>query len=338
MRRAVALTLALAIPATAVPLPAFAKTTPEEQAAAALVTEAKARASHGDKAGAIERWEQAYTVSGAPSVGLELARAEADAGHLVRAMTVWRDVATTALPDKAPAEDAQAVGAAARSLPDIEAKVPRVRVALEGVDASAHPTVKLSGQIVPAGAWLAVDPGSYKIEASAEGKPSATKDVTLAQGARQTITLSLAPPPPPKPVAAAAPKPEAAPAFVALPPRHAAHDEGPVESYHPSSGQKSVGIIVIGAGVIGLGAGAVTGLLAMNQKSQLDSSCTDFHCPPSSQADYDNAKKLALVSTIGFVAGGVLTVGGIVLVLTAPKHRAVSLSVGPGSAHLTGSF
>ncbi len=347
MKRAVALLVASNLVVASLSPAVFAKTSPDDETTSALVDEAKAHAAHGDKAGAIQRFQAAYRLSRSPAVGLQLTRAEADAGHLVQAMMVLRDVATAQLPDHAPADDTAAVAEAARTLPTMEARVPRIRVDVDGAEASEHPSVKLSGQAIAAGAWIAVDPGSYKIEASADGKPTATQDVKVAESDRQTFRLSVAPPPKPVaapvPVAKPAPKPTPTPKprYVSKPARPQ-RDEGVVHVRHPSSGQSTLGAITIGAGVIGLALGGVTGDLALNKKSDIDSTCDGVHCPPSAQADVDTAKKLALVSTIGFVAGGVLTVGGLVLVLTAPKKHSGSgrlqLSVGAGSAHLSGAF
>jgi serine/threonine-protein kinase len=95
-----------------------------------------------------------------------------------------------------------------------------------------------------------------------------------------------------------------------------------------------VGLVLGGAGVIAIGAGAFFGLKA---SSTYDDALA--LCNPSNQCKQrgldlaDDATSQATVSTIAFVAGGVLLAGGAVLYLTAPRAR-VSLG-GPGLAGMT---
>ncbi|MGH7285170.1 MAG: hypothetical protein ACRELY_26915, partial [Polyangiaceae bacterium] len=89
--------------------------------------------------------------------------------------------------------------------------------------------------------------------------------------------------------------------------------------------------------------------------SDLLGKCPGGTCPPSQQSSVDGYNTLGLVSTIGFIVGGVGLAGGAVLILTAPKSHAsarvgqgagqgagqgtfISPYVGPGSAGITGKF
>ena len=74
-------------------------------------------------------------------------------------------------------------------------------------------------------------------------------------------------------------------------------------------------------------------------------------CDPSKDGDVSSYHTKGLVSTIGFIVGGVGLAGGAVLILTAPKSHAsatigqttgpgtfISPYIGPGSAGITGKF
>jgi hypothetical protein len=117
---------------------------------------------------------------------------------------------------------------------------------------------------------------------------------------------------------APAPSPVAAPYFFTPPAGYAPPPPPPRRG--PRSAQEIVGVVAASVGGAGLGVGAVAGLVALVQKSDLSSACQDTHCGPS-QADLVSAYHTSTtLSTIGFVAGGVLLAGGIVLLSTAPER------------------
>jgi hypothetical protein len=77
---------------------------------------------------------------------------------------------------------------------------------------------------------------------------------------------------------------------------------------------KTVGWAMGGAGVVALGLGAISGLIAMVNKG-------GAHCDSSGVCDPDTVsgiKSAALLSDIGWVAGGVLLAGGFSLILFTP--------------------
>jgi hypothetical protein len=108
----------------------------------------------------------------------------------------------------------------------------------------------------------------------------------------------------------------------------------------PSS-LKYVGYAAAGAGVIGLGLGAIFGMRAISERND---NCTEatLSCRPGA---LDSARSAATVSTIGFVAGGVLLATGIVLVVAAPSsssslrvNASASLAPGRGGLVLGGAW
>ncbi|MCW5833420.1 MAG: hypothetical protein KIS78_13540 [Labilithrix sp.] len=102
-------------------------------------------------------------------------------------------------------------------------------------------------------------------------------------------------------------------------------DRGPRTS---TSTLQYVGYGAAGAGVIGLGVGAVFGVSALMKKG-------DANCDASGECDdphLSDARSAARTATIGFIAGGVLLAGGLSLVLFAPPRVNVvaSAALRPG--------
>jgi hypothetical protein len=83
----------------------------------------------------------------------------------------------------------------------------------------------------------------------------------------------------------------------------------------PSSTWKTLGWVLGGTGVVGLGVGTVFGVIAMGDKN-------GAHCDANNVCDPGTTrgiKSAALVSDVGWIAGGVLLAGGAALVLFAPS-------------------
>lgn len=115
--------------------------------------------------------------------------------------------------------------------------------------------------------------------------------------------------------------------------------------------QKLLGLVAGGVGVAGLAVGGVFGAMTLSEKSQQQSACGS-PCSAASHTqavnDHSTGMTDGTISTIGFIAGGTLLVGGAVLFFTAhpssqqPSTTGVLLapSVGPGGGGvlLTGEF
>ncbi len=94
--------------------------------------------------------------------------------------------------------------------------------------------------------------------------------------------------------------------------------------------------VTAGVGVVGLALGAVFAGFAASSKSRETSDCSASACSNRPQAveDYNTAQKNATGATVGFVAGGILAAGGVVLLLTARGPRAAS-APGTGAIRLS---
>ena len=95
-----------------------------------------------------------------------------------------------------------------------------------------------------------------------------------------------------------------------------------------SSSWRTVGWVLGGAGVVGLGVGTVFGIVTLGDKSSA-------HCDSNNLCDPGTTggiKSAALLSDIGWIAGGVLLASGAALVLLSPSgspEATASVKVAP---------
>lgn len=92
----------------------------------------------------------------------------------------------------------------------------------------------------------------------------------------------------------------------------------------PTHPRRTLGLALAGVGVAGLATGGIFGAMALSLRGEAESECPaatyGFHCPTASGADaWNRASARGNVSTIAFVAGGVLLAAGAALWLTAPR-------------------
>jgi hypothetical protein len=198
-----------------------------------------------------------------------------------------------------------------------------VKVSVDGAPLSS----KLDGQAAP------MNPGPHAFHFEAADGTALDQQVMVREGEKnQEVAVVLgplpaSPPPPPGPA------PESVQQTSPLP-----ADSGPA---HPGP-WKTVGWIAGAAGIVGLGIGATFGAIALHDKNSAGCNAADV-CQPGTTG---GIKSAALVSDIGWIAGGVLLASGAALVLFAPgDHRgasairvAPSLVAGGGGAVLGGAW
>ena len=97
-----------------------------------------------------------------------------------------------------------------------------------------------------------------------------------------------------------------------------------------SSPWRTVGWVAGGVGIVGLGVGTIFGIMAISNKN-------NAHCDASNACDassLNSANTNATISTVGWIAGGVLLAGGAALVLFAPKSDASAPAASPPAGTL----
>jgi serine/threonine-protein kinase len=208
--------------------------------------------------------------------------------------------------------------------------------AMTGDPTDAQLEVRRDGVAVRAaelGAPIPVDPGEHLIEAQAPGhEPWSSKVQVGADAAKVSVDI-----PKLKPTGSNA-APAAATPIVTTTSTSAPPSDRPATD---GSAQRITGLVLGGAGVVGVGLGTFFGLRASSKWSDAKAKCTDYPygCGSEGTDLRSGARSAGNVSTIAFIAGGALLATGVVLYLTAPtKKESVALSVGPQSVFVQGSF
>jgi hypothetical protein len=151
------------------------------------------------------------------------------------------------------------------------------------------------------GTAVAVDPGEHAFTFEVEDQPPVSQTLVVKEGEkgrRVSVVLGTPPPAPPPPEAPPSPSPPPPP-----PPP-------------PPFPLRTVGLVVGGAGVAGLGVGTVFGLIAGSKWSSAKAECVSpTSCTSYARATSDRGVSLtdATASSVAFVAGGALVAGGAVL-------------------------
>jgi hypothetical protein len=329
LRRALPLaTLIVAIATIASAARAEPSDAEKKAAAQALFDEARKLTADGSFAQACPKLEESVRLDPTPGSKFYLADCFEHAGKLASAWTYYLDAADSAKSagstdrEKFARERAEAVKA---RLTSVAVSVPPAVRAIHGL------LVQRDGVTLGEGQWdaaIPVNPGRHVVAASAPGKV-AWESAIDADAPGSTINvavpalLDVVKPPPPRVDPAPLPLPP-------TPPRAS------------RARQQIAGIVVGSLGVVLAGVGAGFGVDAA---SKLSRSNDAGHCDAKSFCDgtglalRHDAIGSATISTVGFLAGGTLLAGGVVLVLTAPAAASkIDVALAPGSLVVSGRF
>jgi hypothetical protein len=155
------------------------------------------------------------------------------------------------------------------------------------------------------GTALRVDPGEHVFVFTVPGQAPVTETFVLKEGERERRERVVIGP---------AVVPAVTPAL-----SEGAGSSPPRESNGGMGTQKILGLFAGGFGLAGVAIGTVFGVLTLSEANQQKADCASAtNCPRPSQAasDHSTGATDRTLSTIGFVAGGALLVGGVVLFFT----------------------
>jgi hypothetical protein len=256
-------------------------------AAEALFTEGRAAMKRGDYASAYAKFAESETLD-PTALGTLLNLAECEE-HLGKVASAWQHLRQAL--DQLPPQDDR-IPYAQSHVTSLEAQLPKLTIRLApGAPPATHVR---RGEIevgtASFGVPLPADPGSYDVVASAFGFASRHFTVELRPGAVTELEVDVGAP--------LAESPSAA-----------------------SSRWRTVGIVVGSVGIVGLGVGSATGVLAIERNSTVKADCSGGFCGTRDGVTAaQQGRTFATTSTATFIVGGVLVGAGIALILTHPKR------------------
>ena len=292
--------LAFADPPKAASDPAGAQT---------LFYEARQLMNAGKFAEACPKLEESLRLDDGLGTAFNLADCNEHIGKLATAWAGFLDVAS----------GAKSVGQADREklarkrAASLEPRLPKMIVDVPSTLKDA--TVKRDGVVVGAAAWgtpIPVDAGPHQITVTAPGKQW---DATSTAAEKQTVHVAVPAELPAAAIAEAPPPP---------PPLDAANTTGGAGFVPPAQEsrggtQRALGWTLAGVGLVGIGVGAGFGLSSMSKRDDSRDHCQGNACDPDGVSLRSDAIKNGNIATISMIAGGAAVVGGLALVLTAPK-------------------
>jgi hypothetical protein len=289
-----------------------------------LATDASGDYRMGRFQDAYDNFNRAFHLVGVPALGVWSARSLRQMNQLVEASERYREVLKKGVAADAPASHQAALADARAELDELMPRIPNLKITLENAEAE-DVEVQMDGEVVDSalvGAKQRVNPGTRKIVAK-RGDEVVTKDIQLAEGASEQITLPF------KPGYKAPPKSEAGGATVIQ------------QGFTPL---ETTGIVLMAGGGALLATGVVTTILALGQQETLRDECVAGACPPEFHSDVNKFNTMKVVSTGTLIGGAVL--GGVGAALyfgggskgDKEKDEGVALYVRGSTLGLKGSF
>lgn len=282
-------------------------------AAEALFKQGRTASETGDYKTACAKFYESNRLDPAIGTVFNIADCEEKQGHIATAYTKFQEV----LQQLTPPDDR--IPIAQKRLAALAQRVPKLTIRLAAGAPAGTRVSRDQVQLGKAslGTALPVDPGRHVISVSAPGTQPRTVQVDLAEGQQRSIEVA-----PGAPLASGS-----------------THDQG---STAPAahSDHRTLGYVVGGVGVAGLAVGAVTGVMVLGKKSVVDNNCDSQKRCNQTGVDAANAgHTLGIVSTTGFIVGGVGIAAGAWLLLSSRKSERPSTalipSAGPTGAALT---
>jgi hypothetical protein len=312
----------------------------QQAAAQALFNKGRDAMKRGDLATACAAFEESERLDPAPGTLFNLADCEEKSGHLAAAWQ-WFQAAFAKLP---PSDKRRSLVEARVSA--LKVRLPMLAVRL-APDAPAGTTVTRDAielREASLGVSLPLDPGTHQVVASAAGHSERQFAVELKEGEQKELVVAPGPAttplPAPPPVAAAAAAKAAAPPKAAPPPGPQQASASPKPAEHHRADTRTLGYVVGGVGVAGIGTALVLGAVALGKKDTL----SDDHCNAEtrtcdSQKGVDAASSgatLATASTVAFIVGAAAVGVGAYFIFTSGESNstAVGASAAPGGGNI----
>jgi hypothetical protein len=218
-------------------------------------------------------------------------------GRLTESLALASELIRTA----DPARDAKHRQNAATLIERIEQQMSVVEVTVAPADAA----ITVDGRPVEgAGARrrLMIEPGRHRLVFSRAGYTAESMEMALSTGKERMIDVKL------EPVKPSAPTPAPSPD---RPPASQGGSRG-LSALEHDSGRSIAPWFVVGAGGVLLGAGAVTGVMALNADDDFVERCPELEdCSPELEPDQTRVGTLGVVANVLLVSGGAAVLSGL---------------------------
>ena len=322
----------LVIVSQAVAARAGAQADESRAAARAAATEGLHALQEGRYKDAVDLCTRAEALMHAPTHLLLIARAQAKLGHLVEAQEAYIKVQREHLAPNAPRAFTDAQAAATEEEAALAPRVPTLKVDVAGAEGK-DVEVTLDGASLPAaliGMAGPINPGSHTLTAKTSSAVADPVTVTIAEGAKQTATLTLTPL-----------------ASSAVEPAEAAASTAPLPAGEPRAGSSPSGLriggwVALGIGVAGVAAGTVFVVKNHQDRSDANALCGSEGCPASRRADIasfdDSANSSATVAWISYGVGAAGLVTGATLLWLGHGKAAATPGTGQAAAQRSASW
>jgi hypothetical protein len=298
----------------------------EKAAAEALFQQGTELMGEKQYAAACEKFAGSHQLDAALGTLLRLADCNDRIGKSASAWAMFKEVSSVARTRN----ETERLRIAEERAVELEKRLSKLEIKLETKNVPVGFELKLNGVSIPRATWdlaVPVDPGRQKLEASAPGRITWTGTVEVPDGPT-TRSIEV-------PVLAVKPTSAEPGSSSAL---SGSASTSPVRdtTSSPGSTQRTTGYVLGALGIVSLGLGGFFGYRAysQNQDSLAECRADDTNaCTAGGKSMRDDARGAAMGSTIALAAGGLLTVGGLVLVLTArseSRHAGSDLRVSTG--------
>lgn len=292
----------------------------DRQAALKLGGEALDLYAAGDYRAALEKFEEANALLPAPTLELHIARCLNKLDRLKEAAETYRNVIATELKANAPAVHREARKQAVPELAALLDETPTVRATVKGPGA-VDAKLLMDGEpidVASLGEKMSLDPGHYRFEALA-GERKVVKEIDLERGEHERVVLYLS-------------------------------DETPEIETPPSTAEgsddalpyRAAGWAAIALGGAGLSLASIMGVMLLADEEDLLARCPNRQCPESAHVDARSFETKRILTTTGFIVGGVGLAAGVTLLLLAPSSGGEKATLrpllSPGMVGLEGTF
>jgi serine/threonine-protein kinase len=310
---------AAAIALTWAPIATAGPTDDQKAAAQLLFEQGRDLVEHGNFAQACPKLAESERLDPGTGTRLWLADCYESNGQTASAWAMFKEAAASA----AQSNDKRGTVARERAA-KLEPRLSRLMIIVPHQAAVQGMVVQRDGVALGVTEWalpVPVDPGVHTVAASAPGFRPWTTTVQLpTRPDTLEVTVPLLDPAPGTPATASPASSSPSPS------------ESPPPPARRGSTQRIVGLVVAGAGVVGLGIGTY---FALHAKSTYDASNAGGHCLPDDECDAtgtqdrNDAKSMANIATVTMAVGAAAVVGGALLYWMSPRGEAVAVAAAP---------